>query len=190
MARKSSLREFQRALAERLRDPSKLRAFASKLGFQVGEESWFVSLSDVAEVIPMPTIVPVPQTKVWFYGVANVRGKLFSIADFSGFQGAPLIAANLERRVVLLNDRLLEASGIVVTRMLGLRNPDLFTRDASLDVSRPWIIAQYRDATNKLWFELDVKQLSKQITFLEVGEEASSATTAAKVTTASMTDTF
>ncbi|MFY8062879.1 MAG: chemotaxis protein CheW, partial [Usitatibacteraceae bacterium] len=87
MARKSSLREFQRSVAERLRDPSRLRAFASKLGFQVGDESWIVNLADVAEVIPVPAFVPVPQTRPWFCGVANVRGKLFSVVDFAGFQG-------------------------------------------------------------------------------------------------------
>jgi twitching motility protein PilI len=175
MGRKSSLREFQRSVAERLRDPSKLRAFASKLGLQVGDESWFVSLADVAEVIPVPTIVPVPQTKSWFYGVANIRGKLFSIADFSAFQGNALIAASMERRVVLLNERLLEASGIVVTRMLGLRNPDTFTREAIVDTSRPWISAQFRDATDRVWLELDVKQLSRNASFLEVGESVLSA---------------
>ena len=171
MARKTSLREFQRNLAERLRDPSKLRAFASKLGFQIGDENWFVSLSDVAEVIPTPSFVNVPQTKSWFYGVANIRGKLFSIADFSGFQGNALIAANADRRVVLINERLLEASGIVVSRMMGLRNPDLFTREPVADTSRPWIGAQYRDANNKIWLELDVKALASNIAFLNVGEE-------------------
>ncbi len=117
MARKSSLREFQRSLAERLRDPSKLRA--SKLGFQVGDENWFVSLTDVAEVIPVPVFVAVPQTKHWFLGVANVRGKLFAVADFSAFQGRLPTTQNLEQRVVLLNERLLESAGIVVSRMLG-----------------------------------------------------------------------
>jgi twitching motility protein PilI len=171
MARnKTSLREFQRSVAERLRDPSKLRAFASKLGFQVGDESWFVNLADVAEVIPVPNFVNVPQTKAWFYGVANVRGKLFSIADFSSFQGGAPITASLERRVVLLNERLLEASGIVVTRMLGLRNPDTFSREMVSDQTRPWISAQYRDQNNKVWLELDVKALASNIAFLEVGE--------------------
>ncbi len=170
MARKSSLREFQRNLAERLRDPSKLRAFASKLGFQVGNESWFVSLADVAEVIPAPNFVPVPQTKPWFYGVANIRGRLFSIADFSAFQGQAPIAAGAERRVVLINEHLLEASGIVVSRMLGLRNPDLFTRESISDPSRPWIAAQYRDADNKVWLELDVRVLARNPSFLDVSE--------------------
>ncbi len=173
MARKSSLREFQRNLAERLRDPSRLRAFASKLGFQVGDESWFVSLSDVSEVIPAPLFVAVPQTKPWFYGVANIRGKLFSIADFSAFQGQAPIAVGSERRVVLINERLLEASGFVVSRMLGLRNPDLFTRETVTDASRPWIGAQYRDANNKIWLELDVQALVGNTAFLDVAETPS-----------------
>jgi twitching motility protein PilI len=168
MARKSSLREFQRSVAERLRDPSKLRAFASKLGFQVGEENWFVSLADVAEVIPVPAFVTVPQTKHWFQGVANVRGKLFAVADFSAFQGGAATAQGAERRVVLLNERLLEASGIVVTRMLGLRNPESFERTDMNDALRPWLKAQYRDPNGVQWFELDVAVLAKSAAFLEV----------------------
>jgi twitching motility protein PilI len=169
MARKSSLREFQRSVAERLRDPSKLRAFASKLGFQIGNENWFVSLADVAEVIPLPTFVPVPQTKAWFQGVANVRGKLYAVADFSAFQGGQPISQGMERRVVLLNERLLEASGIIVSRMLGLRNPETFTQEEGTP-SRPWVKAEYKDANGASWFELDVAVLAKNASFLEVAE--------------------
>jgi twitching motility protein PilI len=168
MARKSSLREFQRNVAERLRDPSKLRAFASKLGFQIGEENWFVSLADVAEVIPVPAFVPVPQTKAWFQGVANVRGKLYAVADFSAFQGGAPIAQGMERRVVLINERLLEASGIIVSRMLGLRNPETFTREEGLDAARPWVKGRYRDPNGVLWSELDIAILAKSASFLEV----------------------
>jgi twitching motility protein PilI len=168
MARKSSLREFQRSVAERLRDPSKLRASTSKLGFQIGEENWLVSLADVAEVIPVPTFVNVPQTKQWFQGVANVRGKLFAVADFSAFQGGAPAALTAERRVVLLNEGLLEASGIIVNRMLGLRNPESFERLDVTDLGRPWLKAQYRDPNGAQWFELDVGVLAKSAAFLEV----------------------
>jgi twitching motility protein PilI len=171
MARKSSLREFQRNVAERLRDPSKLRAFASKLGFQIGSENWFVSLADVAEVIPVPTFVPVPQTKAWFQGVANVRGKLYAVADFSVFQGGQPNSHGTERRVVLLNERLLEASGILVSRMLGLRNPETFVREEGAQ-TRPWVMAQYKDLNGVTWFELDVAVLAKNAAFLDVAVEA------------------
>ena len=180
MGRKTSLREFQRSVAERLRDPSKLRAFASKLGFQVGEENWFVSLSDVAEVIPVPKCIRVPQTKAWFHGVANIRGKLFSVADFSAFQGGDAINASLERRVVLINERLLEASGMMVTRMLGLRNPDTFTKESITDTTRPWISGQFRDANGKVWLELDVKVLAATTQFLEVSDHVAIASVIGK----------
>jgi len=176
MARKSSLREFQRSVAERLRDPSKLRAAASKLGFQVADENWFVSLADVAEVIPIPAFVPVPQTQHWFQGVANVRGKLYAVADFAAFQGRNAAAPTVERRVVLIHERLLEASGIVVSRMMGLRNPDSFAPEVFDATDRPWIKGKYRDPAGQTWFELDVAVLAKSPTFLEVAAAAPAAT--------------
>lgn len=168
MARKSSLREFQRSVAERLRDPSRLRTFASKLGFQVGDENWIVNLADVAEVIPVPVFVPVPQTRNWFCGVANVRGRLFSVVDFASFQGRPPQSTGAERRVILLNDRLLEASGLLVGRMLGLRNPESFTQEQAIDAAQPWVKAQYRDEVGGIWRELNVDALAKLPQFLEV----------------------
>ena len=75
MARRTGLREFQLAVAERLRTAATTKqALSSKLGFQVGGENWFVALHQVSEVIPVPQSVPVPLTHSWFRGVANVRG--------------------------------------------------------------------------------------------------------------------
>ena len=111
MARKTSLREFQQKFAERLRDLSSRETVASKLGFQVGNDKWLVSLSDVAEVIPVPTFFPVPQTESWFRGVSNVRGKLYSTVDFSAFQGGDAISAITERRVILIHEKIIEGIG-------------------------------------------------------------------------------
>ena len=88
MARRTGLREFQLSVAEKLRTAATRTAAASKLGFQVGSENWFVALHQVNEVIPVPSLVPVPRTQSWFRGVANVRGNLYSMVDFAAFQGA------------------------------------------------------------------------------------------------------
>ena len=53
----------------------------------MGGDNWFVALHQVSEVIPVPPTVPVPLTQPWFRGVANVRGNLYSMVDFSAFQG-------------------------------------------------------------------------------------------------------
>lgn len=171
MARKTSLREFQQNVAQRLRDLASRKTVASKLGFQVGGENWLVTLSDVSEVIPVPATVSVPLTHSWFRGVANVRGKLYSVVDFAEFQGAAATTSGMERRVVLIADRLVEGSGLLVNRMLGLRNPEQFTLEASpVSEETPWIKARYRDAAGTLWNELDLPALTGNIRFLEVGE--------------------
>ena len=170
MARKSSLREFQQSLALRLRDAASRKTVLSRLGFQVGEEKWLVNLSDVSEVIPVPNIVPVPLTLPWYRGVANIRGKLYSIADFATFQEQPAIGIGMERRVILVAEKLIEGSGFVVSRMLGLHNPEQFTPESSdTFVAKPWIKGAYRDAGGTRWYELDLSGLTRDARFLEVG---------------------
>ena len=96
MARRTGLREFQLSVAERIRTASSRAALSSKLGFQVGADNWFVALHQVNEVIPVPPSVSVPLTHSWFRGVANVRGNLYSMVDFSAFQGGEAIAPGVE----------------------------------------------------------------------------------------------
>ena len=86
-----SLRDYQRELAERLRQADSARS-ASKLGVQVGAQSWLVDLVEAGEVLPVPPITAVPLTRAWFRGVANVRGNLYSVVDFAAFLGAGLSA--------------------------------------------------------------------------------------------------
>jgi len=87
-----------------------------------------VALHQVSEVIPVPNAVSVPLTQPWFRGVANVRGNLYSIVDFQAFQGREVVGSGMERRVILISERLLGGAGFMVSRMLGLRNPDQFTK--------------------------------------------------------------
>src|SRR6185295_14620547 len=86
-----SLRDYQRELAERLRQADSARS-ASKLGVQVGAQSWLVDLVEAGEVLPVPPITAVPLTRAWFRGVANVRGNLYSVVDFAAFLGAGVSA--------------------------------------------------------------------------------------------------
>lgn len=171
MARKTSLREFQQNVAQRIRDLASQKTVASKLGFQVGQENWLVTLTDVSEVIPVPNTIAVPMTLPWFRGVANIRGKLYSVVDFAAFQGGSATGPGMERRVILVSDRLIEGSGLLVSRMLGLRNPEQFTAEPAADdvTERPWIKAKYRDPAGVFWTELDVAALVGNMQFLEVG---------------------
>jgi hypothetical protein len=100
-----SLRDYQRELAERLRLADSARS-ASKLGVQVGSETWLIDLVEAGEVIPVPPITPVPLTRPWFRGVANVRGNLYSVVDFAAFVGVGAVEVTERARLVLLGERL------------------------------------------------------------------------------------
>jgi twitching motility protein PilI len=169
VARRTGLREFQLSVAERLRTASTRSALASKLGFQVGNENWFVALHQVSEVIPLPAMVPVPRTHSWFRGVANVRGNLYSVVDFSAYQGRDPTPPGVERRVILVSERLVPGAGLMVSRMLGLRNPEQFNAAAKPAGAQPWVAAAYTDAGGTRWLELDLPVLAREQRFLEVG---------------------
>ena len=83
--------------------------------------------------------------------------------------GGEVITAGTERRVVLIHEKIIEGSGFLVSRMLGLRNPETFTADGERDAAKPWIKARFRDPNNAAWLELDLEALSRETRFLEVG---------------------
>ncbi|HUL95098.1 MAG TPA: chemotaxis protein CheW [Usitatibacter sp.] len=169
MARRTGLREFQLSVAERIRTAASRTALSSKLGFQVGADNWFVALHQVNEVIPVPPMVPVPLTRSWFRGVSNIRGNLYGVVDFSAFAGGDPTPPGVERRVILVSDRLVAGAGILVSRMLGLRNPDQFTAVPRPADAAPWVGAAYTDAGGTRWLELDLPALVREQRFLEVG---------------------
>jgi twitching motility protein PilI len=169
MARRTGLREFQLSVAEKLRTATTRAALSSKLGFQVGGDNWFVALHQVSEVIPVPQMMAVPLTQSWFRGVANVRGNLYSMVDLSAFQGGEPIGPGMERRVILVSDRLVGGSGLLVSRMLGLRNPEQFNAAERPADAPAWLAAAYTDAGGTRWLELDLPLLVREQRFLEVG---------------------
>ena len=169
MRRRTGLREFQLSVAERIRTASSRAALASKLGFQVGAENWFVALDQVSEVIPVPPTVNVPLTHSWFRGVANIRGNLYSMIDFSAYQGGDSIASGMERRVILISDRLVGGAGLLVSRMLGLRSPEQFTAAPRPTDAHAWVGGVFTDAGGARWLELDLPALVREQRFLEVG---------------------
>lgn len=99
MAKKISLREFQAHLSARLAGASSQTA-AGLLGIQAGADYWLLNLSDSGEIVPLTPLTHVPLTKSWFAGIANIRGNLHSVADFSGFQGKDATPQNASSRLL------------------------------------------------------------------------------------------
>ena len=168
MARKSSLREFQAHLAARLAGVKDQRA-AGLLGVQSGGDLWLLGLSDSGEVVPLPVLVGVPLTKPWFVGIANIRGSLYSVADFSAFQGRDTTPQNASSRLLLIGTRYGSNAALLVTRMLGLRNMDDLTPAAPDPNAPSWAADAYTDKEGRRWKMLNVRQLLADEAFMDIG---------------------
>jgi twitching motility protein PilI len=162
-----SLKDYQRELVNRLKEAGAGR-MASKLGMQLGPESWLVDLSDAGEVIPVPPVTPVPLTRPWLRGIANVRGNLYSVVDFPAFLGVGTVAVGEHSRLLLIGDRFRTAAALLIDRSLGLRNPDQLKPRAANGETPAWLRGEFEDAEGKSWKELDLPQLVRHADFLTV----------------------
>ncbi len=163
MSKRFNLREFQKNLSERLQASSLEGDQATTLGVMVGHDYWLVEMSDISEVLPVPPMVPVPLTKPWYSGLANVRGNLFSIIDLPLFLGLQEELRDGLNRVLLLSHRFEINAGLLVTRVLGLRNIRSWKQNEANGK------IQYEDEDGQVWHKLDISGLVGQSEFLVIG---------------------
>src|SRR5438552_13632070 len=139
MARRVPLTDFQRALSERLAEAVHREvASSNRLGVSSGERHWLLRLDQAGEVLFAPPVHEVPLTTKWFRGVANVRGHLISVIDWSEFSGGSPAALNYRSRLVLLSERLGMPAALLVGAVLGLRSVDVLERLPAAGSSAPW----------------------------------------------------
>ncbi len=178
ITRRERLREFQSALSERLRRAQSAPLASNRLGLQIGQRRVLIDLADAGEILAVPDVTPVPLTKPWYRGLANVRGNLLGIVDLSLFAGGVATPLDKDSRVLAFASELRFASGILVSRMLGLRSAaDLSPACASdpahvasgPDLYAPWVRARLVDAQGGLWDELDLSTLTADERFLQIG---------------------
>jgi twitching motility protein PilI len=168
-AARLDLRSFQRELANRLASKTAAQVESSRLGIDCGNERWLIRLADAGEVIAVPPIVPVPLTQRWFLGLANIRGNLCSVIDFHAFLGhASAPHGSLARLILLSAHGAEQSAGIVVERVLGLRNLAQFQPAESPPGAPAWHVQRWQDAEGATWQEIDLGKLARDPVFLQV----------------------
>lgn len=170
MARRMSLREFQENLAHRLAE-AHTGERRGLLGIQAGNENWLVKLSEAGEILFPPPLASVPLTRDWYRGLANVRGTLYGVIDFSGLhEGAPIVPAG-HARLLLVGAKHGVHSALLVSRVLGLRSEEDFEADHGTPDARPWVGQRLRDMQDRPWLKLDIPQLLANNAFLDAGAD-------------------
>jgi twitching motility protein PilI len=172
VTRRDRLRDFQTGLADKLRRAQGTPLAVNRLGVQVGVHRLLIDLADAGEILTVPDITPVPLTKNWYRGLANVRGNLLGVVDLALFAGLGATPLDKESRLVAFSGELRFSTGILVSRMLGLRSAaDLVidpTTDAQASPFAPWLRACHVDAQDMHWQEIDLVALTVDPRFLDI----------------------
>jgi len=172
-AAKLNLRAFQQELATRLAAKTAAQVEQSRLGLACAGEQWLIRLADAGEVIAIPQTATVPLTKPWYLGIANIRGNLYGVIDFAGFLGQPLepvTPGTSQSRLVLFGPRVGELrAGLIVHRVLGLRNLADLARNDTPPGAPDWYGSRWAESNGDVWQEIDLARLAQDAAFLQVG---------------------
>lgn len=169
MAKRISLREFQQGLVDKLTSAQRGESPRALLGIQGGSIQWLLELPETGEIVPLRHVTPVPLTKPWFRGLANVRGTLYSVVDFAAFLGFDPTPITPETRLVMANGRLGFSSALLVQRALGLRNLDQLDQIPDEAGGPGWVGTHYCDSKGTVWKKLLIRDLFADPTFLDIG---------------------
>jgi twitching motility protein PilI len=164
------LRDFSAQLAARLQAAPGPAAEPARLAVRIGPQGFLLDMNTAGEIVAAPPVTPVPWTKPWFLGLANVRGRLIGVVDLIGLAGGAPIAAEDAQQVVVFNETLKYNVGLLITRAFGLRNiKDLEPLGAVGDPARPWEARAFRDTDGSRLVEIDLQGLTSHEEFASIG---------------------
>ncbi|NOZ09783.1 MAG: purine-binding chemotaxis protein CheW [Gammaproteobacteria bacterium] len=142
----------------------------SGLAVKLEDQGFVVALGEISEVVPLVTLTPVPLTKRWLRGVANVRGELLSVVDLADFFGLLPVEIDDKSRLLIINDPLIR-SAVLVGEVSGMK---YFYEDEEMrhvsESEGP--ISKYLKGSfvqdHVRWQWLDLQRLSQADSFLHV----------------------
>jgi twitching motility protein PilI len=174
MAKREALRELQSRLAERLQATMTEAPSKSWLAVRCGGSGFVFPLATAGEIFTAAGVLPVPHTRPWFVGVANLRGGLHGVADLATFLGLrhrppALDSLGDQARLLSFNPGTGGHCAVLVDRLAGLRNASQLTRLPDAAQARPSFAGPvYRDDQGQIWQEIDLAALAQQEQFLAI----------------------
>jgi twitching motility protein PilI len=168
MARRTSLREFQRKLSERIEQAAVNPRGASFLAVKAGDQGYIVNLAEIVEVVAVPLMAEVPLVKPWFRGVAAIRGTLYGVSDLSGLRGGDPIRLVATARLLIIRPEIVSNAAILVSATVGLR-PVAGLTEMTSTPGAGFLDARYSDQAGGIWTRLSLASLASSPDFLEIG---------------------
>ena len=131
------------------------------VGFQVGRETYGVSITSLHEIVRVPEITTVPDAPDYMEGVINLRGKIVSVIDLRKRLGEKQVKTNRRSRILVVehNGRL---SGLIVdsaSEVLKVPAADVEPSPAALEEGGLSCVTGLGKYKGRLIVLLDVKRL-------------------------------
>jgi twitching motility protein PilI len=164
------LRDFSTQLAERLKAASSTVNEPMRLAVRIGSSGYLLDMNTASEIVSVPEIAPVPWTRPWYRGLANVRGRLVGVVDLLGLTGRGPLPPDQAMQLLVFGESLAVNASLLVTRAFGLRNlNDLEPLGDTGNESLPWEQMRYRDMDGAVLTELDLHRLVSAEAFTAIG---------------------
>ncbi len=143
----------------------------SGIGFRVGNIHLLAPLDQVKEVLICPDSAPIPGTKSWLKGIANVRGNLITIVDMAEYFGKEPVFLDDRARIMVMNIEDLNTA-LLVNDVFGLRHFDEDEDKRDIPGLDDPVDAHITGAflkENVLWGVFDMHSLAASASFQNVG---------------------
>jgi twitching motility protein PilI len=174
VANREALRELQQRLAVRMQAARTEQRGQSWLAVECRGQGLLLPLEQAGEIFPPAALMPVPHTRDWFVGVANLRGGLHGVVDLARFLGLPAAsaaeAAREQTRLIAFSHALELNVALMVDRLAGLRGGDqLRADDSATSAPRPaFASGRWLDSSGRGWQSLDLAALARDEQFLSI----------------------
>ena len=93
----------------------------SGIGFTLFGQKFVAPMSEVTEMLELPSYTELPGVQSWVRGLANVRGRLLPLTDLAAYLGGKLEAPRRNRRVLVVENGDTYC-GLIVDGILGMQH--------------------------------------------------------------------
>jgi twitching motility protein PilI len=120
--------------------------------------------------VSLPDIAPVPWTRPWYRGLANVRGRLIGVVDLLQLTGREPLPPEQAQQILVFGEGLAVNAGILITRAFGIRNlKDLTALPPAGESAATWEQVRFRGNDGVAFTELDLRELARSPAFAAIG---------------------
>lgn len=137
-----------------------IKSFWNGVKFYLNGQCFIVDSREVTEVLPLPTITPLPDVQPWVKGIANVRGRVIPIIDLGSFLGRAMPSKSMHGRMILVEQPAI-IFAIIVDDVQGMiqfsrsHGEDDIPEDVALSV-RPFITGCYYKDVHHMIFSTEL----------------------------------